>query len=109
LDRGSARRKAATYTQGKKHRKNAYTDIHAFSGIRTHDPRFRAIEGSPCLRQRGHCDRQVYKHLRSVSYKVYLNQDLSTGHLSYEINQLSLKHFLNEEPLKVTNTEIILV
>jgi hypothetical protein len=40
------------------HRINAHnTDIHVFSGIRTHDLSVRAIEDSSCLRQRGCCDR----------------------------------------------------
>jgi hypothetical protein len=30
---------------------------HALSGIRTHDSRVRANEGSSCLRPRGYCDR----------------------------------------------------
>jgi hypothetical protein len=33
------------------------TDIHDLSGIRTHDPGFRASEDSTCLRPTGHCDR----------------------------------------------------
>jgi hypothetical protein len=33
------------------------TDIHASSGIRTHDPSVRASEDRSCLRPRGHCDR----------------------------------------------------
>jgi hypothetical protein len=36
---------------------NAHTDIHALSGIRTHDPSVRESEDSSCLRPRGHCDR----------------------------------------------------
>jgi hypothetical protein len=40
-----------------KHRINAYTDIHASSGIRAHDPSIRASEDSSCLRPRGYCDR----------------------------------------------------
>jgi hypothetical protein len=40
-----------------KHRIN--TDIHALSGIRTHDPSFRASENSSCLRPRGQCDRHM--------------------------------------------------
>jgi hypothetical protein len=37
-----------------KTRKNAHnTDIHALSGIRTHDPCFRASEDSPCSGPRG--------------------------------------------------------
>jgi hypothetical protein len=39
------------------HRINAHTDIHALSGILTHDPSVRASEDSSCLRPRGHCDR----------------------------------------------------
>jgi hypothetical protein len=33
-------------------------DIHALSGIRTHDSSARASEDSSCLRERGHCVRQ---------------------------------------------------
>jgi hypothetical protein len=40
-----------------KHRKNAHTDIHALSGIRTHNPSVLASEDSSCLRPRGHFDR----------------------------------------------------
>jgi hypothetical protein len=39
-----------------KHRTNAYTGIHALSGIRTHDPSVRASEDSSFRRPRGHCD-----------------------------------------------------
>jgi hypothetical protein len=46
-----------------KHRINAYTDIHALSGIRTEDPSIRASEGSSCPRPRGHCDRLIRKIL----------------------------------------------
>jgi hypothetical protein len=38
LGRVMSRRKAATYTQDNTNRMNAYTDIHALSRIRTHDP-----------------------------------------------------------------------
>jgi hypothetical protein len=44
------------HTGQHKHRINAHTDIHALSGIRTHDPSFRASEDISCLRPRGHCD-----------------------------------------------------
>jgi hypothetical protein len=33
-------------------------DIHALSGIRTHDHSVRVGEDGLCLRSRGHCDRQ---------------------------------------------------
>jgi hypothetical protein len=45
LGRGSARPKAATYTQ---------TDIHTLSGIRTHDLSVRTGEDVSFLRPRGH-------------------------------------------------------
>jgi hypothetical protein len=68
LDGSSAHRKVASYTQN-----NTDTDIHASSGIRTHDPSVRAGEDSSCLRPRGHCDRH------NISYwmlnKVYCSQN----------------------------------
>jgi hypothetical protein len=46
-----------TQTQNK--RTHTHTpNIHALSGIRTHDPSFRASEDSSCLRTRAHRDRQ---------------------------------------------------
>jgi hypothetical protein len=63
LDGGSARRKAATYTEVHKQTKT-HTDIRALSGIRTHDPRVQASEDGSCLRPRGHSDR--YVQLESV-------------------------------------------
>jgi hypothetical protein len=54
LDGGSARRKAATYTQDNTNRIIAHTNIHASSGIRTHDPSVRASEDSLCLKARPH-------------------------------------------------------
>jgi hypothetical protein len=45
------------HTGQHKHRINA--DIHALSGIRTHDPSFRASEDSSYLRQGGHYDRLI--------------------------------------------------
>jgi hypothetical protein len=36
--------------------KKSLTDIHALSGIRTHDPSIQAGEGGSCLRTRGHFD-----------------------------------------------------
>jgi hypothetical protein len=37
-----------------------WTDIHATSDIRTHDPNVRAGEDSSCLRLRGHCDQSLW-------------------------------------------------
>jgi hypothetical protein len=45
------------HAEHQKQRINAHnTDIHALSGIRTHDPSDRANEDSSCLRPRSHCD-----------------------------------------------------
>jgi hypothetical protein len=45
-------------TQDNTYTEETLTDIHASSGIRTHDPSVRASEDISCLRRRGHCDRQ---------------------------------------------------
>jgi hypothetical protein len=56
-----------------KHRINAHnTDIHALSGIRTHDPSVRASEDSSCLRPRGHRDWQL-AYLTWVIIELYLD------------------------------------
>jgi hypothetical protein len=47
------------HTGQHKHRINIHTDIHALSGIRTHDSSVRAGEDSSCLRPHGHCDRPL--------------------------------------------------
>jgi hypothetical protein len=60
----SARRKAATYIGQHKPRINA--NIHALSGIQTHDHSVRASEGSSCLRPRGHCDWHVLTYLYNI-------------------------------------------
>ncbi|PNF41455.1 hypothetical protein B7P43_G13389 [Cryptotermes secundus] len=52
------------------------TDIHAISGIRTHDLSVQASEDSPFLRPRGHCDRLYGKYLegaRKVTVITYVN------------------------------------
>jgi hypothetical protein len=67
---GSARPKAATCTGQRKHRINE--DIHALSGIRTHDPSVRASEDISCLRPCGHCDRRIIIHyLWKISYLMW--------------------------------------
>jgi hypothetical protein len=53
-----------------KHRINAYTNIHAFNGIRTHDPNVRAREDSLCPRPRSHCDRQNTIILHTYIYRI---------------------------------------
>jgi hypothetical protein len=57
------------HTGQQRHRINAHTDIHASSGIRTHDPSVRESEGGSCLRPRGHCDRPNYWLCRSIDHK----------------------------------------
>jgi hypothetical protein len=48
------------HRRAKTQNKQIYTpNIHAVSGIRTHDPSVRASEDCSCLRPRGYCDRQV--------------------------------------------------
>jgi hypothetical protein len=51
--------KAASYTQNNTNIEYTHTDIHASSGIQTHDPSVGATEVGSCLRQRGRCDRQL--------------------------------------------------
>jgi hypothetical protein len=49
------------HTEQHKHRINAHNiNIHALSGIGTHDSSVRASEDSSCLRPRGHCDLQSW-------------------------------------------------
>jgi hypothetical protein len=55
------------YLQTEQHKHRINTDIHALSGIRTHDPSVRAGEDISCRRQRGHCDRHTEKcHIRKL-------------------------------------------
>jgi hypothetical protein len=61
LGGGSARRKATTYTQD-----SINPDMHASSGIRTHDPSVRAGEESSCLRRRDYCDRLASEQAKTV-------------------------------------------
>jgi hypothetical protein len=49
------------HTGRHKHRINAYTDIHALIGIRTHDPSVWASEDSSCLRPHYQCDRSEFR------------------------------------------------
>jgi hypothetical protein len=60
LGRGTGRRKAATYTQNNTIREKMHIDIHASSGIQTHDPSVRVGEDSSCLRPHDHCYLPVF-------------------------------------------------
>jgi hypothetical protein len=65
-----------TQTQNKRiHTPN----IHALSGIRTHDPSVRAREDSSYLRPRSYCDRQCYHSQSSFQFQIILLGRL-TGH-----------------------------
>jgi hypothetical protein len=57
MGRESGHGKASIYIQDNINAEQTHTDIHAMSGIRTHDPNVLAGEHSSCLRLRGHCDR----------------------------------------------------
>jgi hypothetical protein len=50
------------YIHDKTNRINAYTDIHALSGIWTHDLSVLASEDSSCLRPSSYCDRHHHYH-----------------------------------------------
>jgi hypothetical protein len=61
LNGGSARPKAATYTHD-----NTNTEIHASSGIQTHDSSVREGGDGSCLTLRDHCDRPPSKLQMSI-------------------------------------------
>jgi hypothetical protein len=47
------------YLHAEQHKQNkTHTDIHASSGIRTHDPSLREGKDGSCVRPRGHCGRR---------------------------------------------------
>jgi hypothetical protein len=54
------------HTGQHKHRINAHTDIHALSGIRTHDPSVRESKHISSLRLLGHRDRRLYNNTRLI-------------------------------------------
>jgi hypothetical protein len=62
-----------TQTQNKRiHTPN----IHALSGIRTHDPSVRASEDSSCLTPRSYCDRQTLFHVWNIDKNMPCNQQV---------------------------------
>jgi hypothetical protein len=90
VDGGSARRKAATYTQDSTNIEYTHKDIHASSGIRTHNPNVRASEDSSRLRPRGHCDRHTTMY-REQSY----NLPCSLGCEATYVNETSpVSHYI---------------
>jgi hypothetical protein len=78
LNGGSARRKAAIYTQNNTNAEYTHTDIHASSGIRTYDPSVRAGEDVSYLRPRGHCDRRFV----CIDLCIYRNIETAIVHSS---------------------------
>jgi hypothetical protein len=59
------------HTGQHRHRINAHTDIHALSGIRTHDPSVRASEDSSCFRKRGYCDRLIVYEYKRICERAF--------------------------------------
>jgi hypothetical protein len=59
------------------------TNIHALSGIRTHDPSVRAGEDISCISPCGHCDRHVYiktlKHVTVYSLVLAIVDEVRIG------------------------------
>jgi hypothetical protein len=64
------------------HTEQTHTDIHASSGIGTHDPSVGACEDISYLRPRGHCDRQKASPSRktpcSAPCQIYLMYSVKT-------------------------------
>jgi hypothetical protein len=56
------------HTGQHKHRTKAHTNIHALSGIRTHDPGVRASEHDSCLTPHGHCVWILTLHFNSAPW-----------------------------------------
>jgi hypothetical protein len=72
------------HTGQHKHKINAHVDIHALSGIRSHDPSVRASEDSSWRRSRGHCRRHgtQSRHQHSAMFI-----DSGSQSLLYQINK----------------------
>jgi hypothetical protein len=66
------------HTGQHKHRIDANTDIHTLSGIRTHDPSFRAREDNSYLRPCGHSDRPRASFSTNKS-KLFCANSLTKG------------------------------
>jgi hypothetical protein len=66
FDGGSDRRKAATDTQNNTNTEYKQIDIHASSGIRTHNPSARAGKDVSYLRLRCHCDQRYSSKTKSL-------------------------------------------
>jgi hypothetical protein len=63
-------------------------NIHALSGMRTHDPSVRASEDSLCLRPRGHCDRLASELAKTVHA---LDRAATVTVIVYHYNKLKIR------------------
>jgi cytidine deaminase len=75
LGGGSARRKAATYTQNNTNTEYMHTDIHVSSGIQTHNLSVQVGEDSSCLRPCGHCDQQLNHQDALNKFQYFVDYD----------------------------------
>jgi hypothetical protein len=76
-------------------------NIHALSGIRTHDPGFRASEDSTCLRPLGYCDR------RRTLYKVIFKLNRCTYSIAFYLN-LNYRYICSCLATRMQTTSMIL-
>jgi hypothetical protein len=66
---------------------NRNTDIHASSGIRTHDPSVRASEDSSCLRPHGHCDRHMKTYFTENCRMMFRLSATQCRRLGYDYSE----------------------
>jgi hypothetical protein len=78
--------------QHKQNKRICTPNIHALSGIRTHDPSVRASEDSSCLRPRGCYDRQW--KLRREIYSKILPHNINCSIWSKAVDVRSSQSFL---------------
>jgi hypothetical protein len=75
-------------TQDNTNTEHTQTNIHALSGVRTHDPSIRAGENSSCLRKRCHSDRDhLYTPLETILYGSLIHTDLWLQSITISISR----------------------
>jgi hypothetical protein len=82
-------------SQGRYLHTGQHTDIHALSGIRTHDPSVRASEDSSWLRPRGHSDGQLsqYTAIKTLKKEQHsISFSSSPSELNWTCVNLTEKH-----------------
>jgi DNA-binding sugar fermentation-stimulating protein len=67
-------------------------NIHASSGIRTHDPYVRAGEDSSCFRPRGHCDRRYSQWYTDNNVNGVYHDQFEYTDDRFKIQNVSLLH-----------------